>query len=74
MKRTTNWISDPQNLSYPDKINRLIEIKDKLVLVQFDEIQRLKRKTSGRKPNEQEYIDQLYRHYIVKGMPKLYLC
>ena len=74
-KETVNWISNPNELSYPEKVNRLLEIKDNLVLIQVQELEKFRAKIgSGKKPADQAYIDQLYKHYIVEGKPKLYLC
>jgi hypothetical protein len=71
-----NWISNQQNnISYPEKINRLLEVKDKLVLVQVHELEKYKKSKHGnKKPVDQCYIDQLYKHYIIEGKPKLYMC
>lgn len=43
-----------------------------LVKVQHDELMRLK--NDPKKSNYLEYINQLYKHYIVEGKNKLYLC
>ena len=75
-KSTQNWIVKPDNkISYPDKVYRLLEISDKLVLVQVHELEKYKKaRHSNKKPVDQVYIDQLFKHYIVEGKPKLYLC
>lgn len=68
-----NWISQqnkPQ-LSNFDKIKQLVKISSKLVLVQADELSKIKNlKTLHHK--EIVFVDYLYNHYITLGLGKNY--
>lgn len=69
-----NWISQSTGNPLPsfnDKVKALFEIRTKLVLCQQHEIERLK--TSAHQDRHGVYIEQLYQHYIVKGLGKTYL-
>jgi hypothetical protein len=68
-----NWIhSRKPIMTLPDKVKELLKIGDKLVLVQKHELERLKDDTH--KDRHADYINQLYDHYIVKKLPKTFLC
>ena len=58
--------------SLNDKIKDLLQIHYKLVLVQADELQKIRLRNDKNKYIP--YVDYLYDHYIVKGLPKTYLC
>lgn len=70
----TNWIKQQGKTQEPsiiDKVKQLLKIHFKLVLVQTDELLRLKRiKTFHTK--EIVYINYLYNHYIILGLGKSY--
>lgn len=71
---SSNWIFQKDgvnSLSNNDKLKALIKLGEKLVLVQFHEVQRLY--TSVRRDKHSKYVDYLYEHYIVKGLPKTYI-
>jgi len=73
MTTSSNWVHDknPQP-SLNDKIMDLLKIKSKLVLVQVHELERIK--LSTHKDRYVEYINLLYKHYIIDGLSKTYLC
>lgn len=60
------------SITLQDKIKKLLEQPYKLVLVQRHELERLR--TNNKRSANQEYINQLYKHYIIEGKPKTYLC
>lgn len=69
-----NWITDKVPvLSTMDKLNALLKIGYKLVLVQFHELERIKLKKYSHTERYQNYINALYNDYIVKSLPKTYL-
>lgn len=70
---SSNWIhSGTPILSLQDKIKELLKLgQHKLVLVQYHELERLK--TMKHKDNHVKYINYLYNHYIVEGLPKTYI-
>ena len=55
-----------------DKIKQLLEQPYKLVLVQQHELERLR--TNSSRSSHSAYIEALYKHYIIEGKPKTYLC
>lgn len=55
-----------------DKIKALLEQPYKLVLVQQHELERLRLHNS--RSSHSGYIENLYKHYIIEGKPKTYLC
>lgn len=67
-----NWIfqKNPE-VSTKDKLDILLKMKDKLVLVQTHELERIK--NISNKNNYVGYIDSLYKHYVTLGLPKTYL-
>jgi len=73
-----NWVKQQNNnpqLSTPDKLNALIKIGYKLVLCQLHELERMKLLNKiSTKGTEITFIEYLYTHYIVKQLPKTYLC
>ncbi len=58
------------NLSVNDKLNLLMKDPNRLVLVQFHELERIKIITD--KHPYAGYIESLYRHYIVLKKGKTY--
>lgn len=63
-----------KNISVRDKVVELYEIRNKMVLCQQHEIERLyqvKHKTIH--IGNETYINGLYQHYIVEGKGKTYL-
>lgn len=70
---TDNWINTKENkLSLKDKVISLLKIHYKLVLVQADELSRLR--NSNKLCDNDYYINNLYEHYIINKLPKTYLC
>ncbi len=72
-----NWIKNQSIpiLSIPDKLKALIKIGHKLVLCQLHELERIQLDKSISHRNEKgAYVENLYTHYIVKQLPKTYLC
>lgn len=72
-----NWIQNQkvQVLSIPDKMKALIKIGHKLVLCQLHELERLQVENNVSHRGEKAgYVEFLYTHYIVKQLPKTYLC
>lgn len=70
-----NWVntaSGPTPMSVLDKIKELLLIRDKLVLVQLHEVERIKEMHNPHRLSP--YIEMLYKHYVTEGKPKLYLC
>ena len=55
-----------------DKIKRLLRQPYKLVLIQQQELESL-RSLKSLIDYDIRYVDQLYEHYIVKGLGKTYL-
>jgi hypothetical protein len=55
-----------------DKVKMLLRQPYKLVLVQRHELERLRLHNSRSK--QSEYIESLYKHYIIEKKPKTYLC
>jgi len=73
-KETQNWTTNPQQLSFPEKISTLLSMSNKLVLNQVHELERLKLKKNNKKSGTQlAFINYLYDHYVIQGMPKTYL-
>ena len=72
MSPVANWVhSDASHLSLKDKVKDLLKIRHKLVLIQVHELERLR---NSNKLNEQvKYVENLYNHYIVQGLPKTYI-
>ncbi|WP_439132411.1 hypothetical protein [Polaribacter sp.] len=60
------------NITLQHKIRKLLEQPYKLVLVQKHELERLK--NNAKRSNQSSYIEKLYKHYIIEGKPKTYLC
>jgi hypothetical protein len=68
-----NWIAQnkPNKVSSLDKLRELLKIHYKLVLIQADELARLRVKQKGIQTDyEKRFIDFLYNHYIVQGLGK----
>lgn len=61
----------PNALTMLDKIKVLLSQPYKLVLVQQHELERLR--SNKTRSSHAKYIEDLYYHYIVKGLPKTYL-
>ena len=59
-------------ITLSDKVKALLEKPYKLVLVQRHELERLR--LNGKRSEKSTYINNLYNHYIVKKLPKTYLC
>ena len=55
-----------------DKVRILLEQPYKLVLIQQQELERLR--VSGKRSEHSTYINALYKHYIIEKKPKTYLC
>lgn len=60
-----------KTLSLKDKVRELLKNKHKLVLVQVQELERLM--DDKRRNQNVGYIEQLYNHYIIQGLPKTYI-
>lgn len=60
-----------KTLSLKDKVRELLKIKHKLVLVQVHELEILMDDTKRNQATG--YIEYLYNHYIVQGLPKTYI-
>ena len=72
MALSSNWIHSKEViLSLNDKVKDLLKIGHKLVLVQQHELERIR--ATKHKDRYSDYINQLYQHYIVDGLPKTYL-
>lgn len=72
MALSSNWIHSKEViLSLNDKVKDLLKIGHKLVLVQQHELERIR--ATKHKDRHADYINQLYQHYIVDGLPKTYL-
>lgn len=69
-----NWIKNQKSteLSVADKVKELLKIHYKLVLVQIDELTRLRNK-KVLKDFDSVYINGLYKHYILEGLGKTYI-
>jgi hypothetical protein len=69
-----NWIRAlGKVVTIKDKIRELSLIERKLVLVQQDEVKRIR--NIGKLTNiHVKYIEYLYKHYIIDKLPKTYLC
>ena len=69
-----NWIQqqNKSELSTADKLKELLKIHYKLVLVQTDELERLRNKKVF-KDFDSVYVNNLYKHYITFGLGKTYL-
>jgi hypothetical protein len=67
-----NWIHNTGEVSMKDKIKELTMSGYKLVLVQFHEIERLRTKMHY-KDEEYQYVNRLYKHYIIDCLGKTYL-
>ena len=72
MALSSNWTHSKEVLSLNDKVKDLLKIGHKLVLVQQHELERIR--AAKHKDRYSDYINQLYQHYIVNGLPKTYLC
>ncbi|QQV91420.1 hypothetical protein M1M25_gp001 [Tenacibaculum phage Gundel_1] len=55
-----------------DKVKILLEQPYKLVLVQRNELERLR--VSVKRSEQSAYINSLYKHYIIDKKNKTYLC
>ena len=69
-----NWIKNQSKtveLSAIDKIKELLKIDLKLVLMQADELRKL-RQLKTYHTNDIVYVNQLYKHYITLGLGKTY--
>ena len=72
MALSSNWIHSKEVLlSLNDKVKDLLKIGYKLVLVQQHELERIR--VSRHTDRYDDYINKLYQHYIVDGLPKTYL-
>jgi hypothetical protein len=58
--------------TFADKLRTLLENRDKLVLVQQHELERI-RENKSKSDIYRPYVDSLYEHYIVNKQPRLYL-
>lgn len=61
-----------ESITPAEQVRQLLSKPYKLVLVQRDELMRIRFKRRA-KPNEIVYIQQLYDHYILLGLGKTYL-
>lgn len=72
MLTSENWIHrKPTYILTDEKIRTLLKNKDRLVLCQYHELQRMQNKE--RRPRDLAYIDMLYDDYIIQHKPKTYL-
>ena len=72
MTSSLNWIHNlVEEPSTKDKIKSLLNIGYKLVLVQLHELERIK--NVKMKEPHYEYVGQLYQHYVIEGLPKMYI-
>ena len=72
MTVSSNWIHSKEVLlSLNDKVKDLLKIGHKLVLVQQHELERIR--VSRHTDRYSDYINKLYQHYIIDGLPKTYL-
>jgi len=62
---------NPNTITLLDKIKKLLEQPYKLVLIQQHELERLR--TLEHRADFSYYVNNLYTHYIEKGLPKTYL-
>ena len=60
-------------ISVNDMCKELYKNRLKLVQVQADEINRL-RLSKLHLDRHRTYVEALYEHYIINGLPKTYLC
>ena len=68
----TNWTKTKERtVTTRDKLKELMKIRHSLVLVQYHELERIR--LSNRAENHENYINGLYKHYIIEGKPKTYL-
>ena len=58
--------------TFAEKIRALNHIKNNMVLVQQHELERI-REDKSKSEHYRPYIDNLYEHYVVNKLPKLYL-
>lgn len=76
MTTSTNWIyNDKPILSLNDKLKDLINIGHKLVLCQLHELERIRLSNYAPRHIEryENYINNLYNHYIINNSPKTYI-
>lgn len=67
-----NWINNNNSeFSTKDKIKELLKQPYKLVLIQQHELEAMRDKSLHKK--EIDYVDYLYKHYIIEGKGKTYL-
>lgn len=70
-----NWIKQRGKTEEPstiDKVKQLLKIHLKLVLIQADELRKLKQLKTYH-TNDIVYVNQLYKHYITLGLGKTFL-
>lgn len=75
MAVNSNWVNSKEKenqFTTKDKLRELLRQPYKLVLVQQHELERLRTKCNAE--DYTKYIDGLYDHYVVKKLPKTYLC
>jgi hypothetical protein len=67
----TNWIDKTGNPqpSAVDKLKELLKISNRLMLVHFHELERIKQSKKG-VPLYNGYVINLYTHYIENGLSK----
>lgn len=70
--KTINNSLQKNSLTLLDKIKKLLEQPYKLVLVQQHELERLR--VHKKRSTHSTYIENLYKHYIIEGKKKTYLC
>ena len=58
-------------LTLNDKLKDLVKIGHKLVLVQLHELERIR--IAKDKSKYENYIETLYNHHIVLGLPEMYI-
>lgn len=74
---TTNWAQENLTnnaISFPDKVKALYKIRMELVKVQRDELEKIRLNMRNHAIETYNYIEGLYDHYVVKKLPKTYLC
>jgi hypothetical protein len=66
-----NWIKRTGNPepSSMDKLKALLKIPHKLLLIHFQELEKIKRQNKS-SPDFDDYIGRLYKHYIEKELSK----
>lgn len=71
---SNNWVNTGANtVSVKDKLKQLLSMADKLVLVQVHELERIKAAEHKHRGKMNYYIENLYVHYVERGLSKTYM-